>query len=80
MAGAAMLNSARYHCGRRLANQNEITSPSSATVIVPANAGLAIEMLTKTIQSGVMPPERTFTDVRSYPSIEEIVLRRKASV
>ena len=52
----------------------------AATVIVPANAGLAIEMLTKTIQSGVMPPERTFTDVRSYPSIEEIVLRRKASV
>src|SRR5437762_9535616 len=39
----------------------------AATVIVPANAGLAIEMLTKTIQSGVMPPERTFTDVRSYP-------------
>jgi len=52
----------------------------AATVIVPANAGLAIEMLTKTIHSGVMPPERTFTDVRSYPSIEEIAARRKAPI
>src|SRR5206468_9583424 len=35
-AGAVMLNRARYHSGRRLAIQNEITKPSSATVIVPA--------------------------------------------
>src|SRR6267154_3310582 len=35
-AGAVMLKSARYHSGRRLAIQNEITKPSSATVIVPA--------------------------------------------
>jgi len=44
----------------------------AATVIVPANAGLALEMLAKTMQSGTMPPERTFTEVRSFPSIEEI--------
>src|SRR5688500_18985193 len=35
-AGAAILNSALYHSGRRLAIQNEITSPSSAPVPVPA--------------------------------------------
>ena len=35
-AGAVMLNSARYHSGRRFAIQNEITRPSSATVTVPA--------------------------------------------
>jgi ABC-type sugar transport system substrate-binding protein len=44
----------------------------AATVIVPANAGLALEMLTKAMQSGAMPPERTFTEVRSYPTIEEM--------
>src|SRR5215210_1316018 len=36
-AGAAMLNRARYHSGRRLAIQKEMTSPSSATVMVPAD-------------------------------------------
>src|SRR5262245_4775990 len=36
-AGAAMLKRARYHSGRRFAIQNEMTRPSSATVIVPAD-------------------------------------------
>src|SRR3989337_436793 len=36
MAGAVILNNARYHSGRRLAIQNEMTRPSSATVTVPA--------------------------------------------
>jgi ABC-type sugar transport system substrate-binding protein len=44
----------------------------AATVIVPANAGLALEMLAKTVQSGVLPPERTFTDVRSSPPIGDL--------
>jgi len=44
----------------------------AGTVIVPANAGLALEMLAKAMQSGAMPPERTFTEVRSYPTIEEM--------
>jgi ribose transport system substrate-binding protein len=44
----------------------------AGTVVVPANAGLALEMLAKTIHAGVMPPERTFTDVRSYPAIEDL--------
>src|SRR5436190_14117038 len=36
IAGAAILNSALYHSGRRLAIQKEMTRPSNATVIVPA--------------------------------------------
>jgi hypothetical protein len=44
----------------------------AGTVIVPANAGLALEMLAKAMQGGAMPPERTFTEVRSYPTIEEM--------
>src|ERR1051325_469442 len=34
--GAAMLNVARYHSGRRFAIQNEITRPSRATMSAPA--------------------------------------------
>lgn len=46
----------------------------AATVIVPANAGLALEMLSNAITSGIMPAEQTFTDVRSYPALEELAL------
>jgi ribose transport system substrate-binding protein len=49
----------------------------AGTVIVPANAGLALEMLAKAIHNGVMPPERTFTDVRSYPPIEDLATARR---
>ncbi len=48
----------------------------AATVVVPANAGVALEMLAKAIHNGVMPPERTFTDVRSYPTIEDMAAQR----
>jgi ribose transport system substrate-binding protein len=44
----------------------------AATVIVPANAGLALEMLAKTVQSGALPADRTFTEVRSYPTIADL--------
>jgi ribose transport system substrate-binding protein len=53
----------------------------AATVVVPANTGLALEMLARNIHSGTIPAERTYTDVRSYPSIEELALqgrKRKA--
>jgi ABC-type sugar transport system substrate-binding protein len=49
----------------------------AATVVIPANAGLALEMLAKAIRSGVMPAERTITEVRSYPTIEELSLKRR---
>jgi len=48
----------------------------AATVVVPANTGLALEMLSKCIQLGPIPPERTFTEVRSFPSVQELEGRR----
>jgi ribose transport system substrate-binding protein len=44
----------------------------AATVIVPANAGLALEMLVKSSQAGDTPPVRTFTEVRSYPAMDDL--------
>ena len=44
----------------------------SATVIVPANAGMAVEMLTRSLQSGSTPAQRTFTDVVSFPSVTDL--------
>ena len=49
----------------------------AATVVVPANAGTAVEMLAHAMETGVMPPERTFTDVHSFPTIEDLARRRK---
>jgi ribose transport system substrate-binding protein len=48
----------------------------AATVVVPANAGQAIEMLAPALAKGTQPPERTLTVPRSYPAVE--VLSRKA--
>lgn len=52
----------------------------SATIVVPPNAGLAMEMLAKALHAGVSPRERTFTEVRSYPKIEDLAahVKRKA--
>jgi ribose transport system substrate-binding protein len=47
----------------------------AATVIVPANAGMALDMLATALQTGIMPPERTFTDVRSFPAIADLAKR-----
>ena len=48
----------------------------AATIVVPPNAGLAVEMLTKTISGAAMPAERTFVDARSFPAIEELAKPR----
>jgi ribose transport system substrate-binding protein len=44
----------------------------AATVIVPANAGQAMELLVKAVHTGVLPPERTLTVPRSYPAVENL--------
>jgi ribose transport system substrate-binding protein len=44
----------------------------SATVVVPANSGQAIEMLVQAVQNGVLPPERTLTVPVSYPALNSI--------
>ncbi|HEY6253066.1 MAG TPA: substrate-binding domain-containing protein [Candidatus Angelobacter sp.] len=44
----------------------------AATVIVPANAGTAVEMLVRGFQNGSKIPERTLTVPQSLPAIEEL--------
>lgn len=44
----------------------------AATVVVPTNTGQAIEMMARTLQTGIILPERTFTHAASYPPIEEL--------
>lgn len=44
----------------------------AATVVVPTNAGQAIEMMKHALQTGKMPAENTFTHARSFPPIEEL--------
>jgi ribose transport system substrate-binding protein len=44
----------------------------NATVVVPPNTDLAIQMLTHAIQTGILPPEKTLTVPRSLPSVEEL--------
>jgi ribose transport system substrate-binding protein len=46
-----------------------------ATVVVPANTGKAIEMLTHALQTGTVPPAKTLLPGRSFPSIEELAKR-----
>jgi ABC-type sugar transport system substrate-binding protein len=44
----------------------------AATVVNPANTGQAIEMLAHAFQTGSVPPERTFTTPRSFPSADQL--------
>jgi ribose transport system substrate-binding protein len=44
----------------------------SATIIVPANAGQAIDMLAHAVQTGTIPPEKTLTIPTSLPIVEEL--------
>ena len=44
----------------------------NATVVVPPNTDLAIQMLTHAVQTGTIPSEKTLTTPRSLPSIEEL--------
>jgi len=44
----------------------------TATIFIPPNAGLAMEMMVKSITSSTLPPERTFTTAKSLPAIEAL--------
>ncbi len=44
----------------------------AATVIVPPNAGVALEILVKAMQTGVQPPENTLIAPLSYPAISSL--------
>jgi ABC-type sugar transport system substrate-binding protein len=47
----------------------------TATVFSPPNADQAIEMMLKAIETGELPPERTFTPAKSIPAIEALAER-----
>jgi ribose transport system substrate-binding protein len=47
----------------------------TATIFIPPNADLAIEMMMKSIATSTLPPERTFTTAQSFPAVE--VLAKK---
>jgi ribose transport system substrate-binding protein len=48
----------------------------AATILVPPNAGQALEMLVRSIRGGSTPPERTLTVPDSFPSIEQLSAAR----
>jgi ribose transport system substrate-binding protein len=50
----------------------------TATIFIPPNADLAIEMMVKSIASGVLPPERTFTIAKSFPAVEVLTRSTRA--
>jgi ribose transport system substrate-binding protein len=41
-----------------------------ATIFIPPNADLAIEMMAKSIATGTLPPECKFTTTKSFPALE----------
>ena len=47
----------------------------AATVIVPSNAGKAIELLAHALNTGTVPAEKTLTVPKSFPTIEELAKR-----
>lgn len=44
----------------------------AATVVVPTNTEIAIEMLARALQMGTLPPAKTLTVAKSFPSVEEL--------
>ncbi len=49
----------------------------TATIFIPPNADLAMEMMMKSITTGTLPPETTFTTAQSIPAVE--LLAKSAS-
>lgn len=44
----------------------------AATVVVPTNTGMALEMLVKSMESGAQPSARTLTVPTSFPPVEQL--------
>jgi len=54
----------------------------TATIQIPANAGQATELMLKSIESGMQPPDQTFTPSKSIPEIDDLLrqaLRARAA-
>ncbi len=52
----------------------------AATIQIPTNAGMGVEMMAKSIKSGEMPLERTFTVAKPFPSPEALAQIGRARV
>jgi len=52
----------------------------AATVIVPTNTGIGIEMLARALNTGINPPETTLTTAQSFPALDQLARKhgRKA--
>jgi ribose transport system substrate-binding protein len=48
----------------------------AATVVNPANTGMAIDMFVHAVNIGSQPPERTFTQPESFPPLEALAGKR----
>jgi ribose transport system substrate-binding protein len=48
------------------------TGSLAATVVIPATAGQAISILTRALESGVVPPERSLTTPESFPPVDQL--------
>jgi ribose transport system substrate-binding protein len=51
----------------------------TATVVTPPNAGIALDILCKSIHSGSRAPEKTMSTPHSVPTIEELIAKRPAA-
>lgn len=47
----------------------------SATIIVPTNTDIAIQMLAHAVQTGTIPQEKTLTTPKSLPTLEDLAKR-----
>jgi ribose transport system substrate-binding protein len=50
----------------------------AATIFIPPNADLALEMMVKSIATGALPPERTFTTAKPFPALEVLAQQSSA--
>jgi ribose transport system substrate-binding protein len=50
----------------------------TATIFIPPNADLALEMMVKAIATGTPPLERTFTLAKSFPAVEALAQKSAA--
>ena len=50
-----------------------------ATVFVPPNTDLALQVLVDSFRGGTQPAERTFTIPQSFPSLAELSLKKTAA-
>jgi len=48
------------------------TGTLTATVVIPATAGRAVAIMHQALQTGVKPPDRSFTTPESFPPVEQL--------